>query len=78
VEISSLHFWRWERHRHPAFDPAYQRFRAGEEGFHLVKSFEGDFLNRDFYRRLDPMFAGYFISPTVEFYARDESAEPPH
>jgi hypothetical protein len=66
-----LHFWRYERHRHPAFDPAYQRFRSGEQGFHLVKSFEGDFLNRAFYRRLDPMFAGYFVSPTVEFYARN-------
>jgi len=77
VEISSLHFWRYERHRHPAFDPAYRSFRAGEKGFHLVKAFEADFLNRSFYRRLDPMFAGYFISPTIEFYSRDESAGPP-
>jgi hypothetical protein len=77
VEISSLHFWRYERHRHPAFDPAYRNFRAGERGFHRVKSFAGDFLNRDLYRRLDPMFAGYFISPTVEFYARDENATTP-
>jgi hypothetical protein len=71
VEISSLHYWRYERHRHPAFEPAYHRFRAGERGLYLVKAFETDFLNRDFYRRLDPMFAGYFVSPTVEFYARD-------
>ncbi len=71
VEISSMHFWRHERHRHPAFDPAYRRFRAGEKGFHLVKRFEADFLNRELYRRLDPMFAGYFVSPTLEFYARD-------
>ena len=77
VEISSLHFWRYERHRHPAFDPAYRSFRAGQKGFHLVKAFDGDFLNRGFYRRLDPMFAGYFISPTIEFYSRDESAVPP-
>ena len=76
VEISSLHFWRYERHRHPAFDPAYRHFRAGERGFHLVQRFEGDYLNRDFYRRLDPMFAGYFISPTVEFYARDAAPTP--
>jgi len=74
VEISSMQFWRHERHRHPAFDPAYHQFRIGERGLHLVKAFEGDFLNRDLYRRLDPMFAGYFISPTVEFYARNESA----
>jgi hypothetical protein len=43
----------------------------------LVKVFEGDFLNRNPYRRLDPMFAGYFISPTIEFYARNETAAPP-
>ena len=72
-----MHFWRHERHRHPAFDPAYHDFRAGERGLHLVKAFDGDFLNRDLYRRLDPMFAGYFVSPTLEFYARNESAVPP-
>jgi hypothetical protein len=73
VEISSLHFWRHERHHHPAFEPAYYRFRSGENGFRLVKRFEGDFLNREIYRQLDPMFAGYFISPTLEFYAREPS-----
>jgi 4-amino-4-deoxy-L-arabinose transferase-like glycosyltransferase len=71
VEITSMHYWRHERHRHPAFEPEYRRFRAGEKGFHLVKRFDADFLNRELYRRLDPMFAGYFISPEIEFYARD-------
>ena len=71
VEISSMHYWRHERHRHPAFDPEYRRLRAGEKGLHLVKSFDADFLNRELYRKLDPMFAGYFVSPTLEFYARD-------
>jgi hypothetical protein len=71
VEISSMHYWRHERHRHPAFDPEYRRFRAGEKGFRLIKRFDADFLNRDLYRKLDPMFAGYFVSPTLEFYARD-------
>jgi hypothetical protein len=47
VEISSLHFWRYERHRHRAFHPAF-----------LVKAFETDFLNCEFYRHLAPMFAG--------------------
>jgi 4-amino-4-deoxy-L-arabinose transferase-like glycosyltransferase len=71
VEITSMLYWRHERHRHPAFLPEYRRFRAGEKGFHLVKRFDADFLNRELYRRLDPMFAGYFISPELEFYARD-------
>jgi Dolichyl-phosphate-mannose-protein mannosyltransferase len=77
VEISSMHFWRYERHHQPAFDPAYRSFRHGERGFHLVKAFAADFLNRDFYRRLDPMFAGYFVSPTIEFYSRDATPAPP-
>jgi len=72
VEISSMHYWRHERHQHPAFAPEYRRFRAGEKGFRLVKRFDADFLNRELYRRLDPMFAGYFISPELEFYARDD------
>jgi hypothetical protein len=71
VEITSMHYWRHERHRHPAFLPEYQRFREGEKGYHLVKRFDTDFLNRELYRRLDPMFAGYFVSPELEFYARD-------
>jgi len=71
VEISSLHYWRYQRHHHPAFEPAYYRFRTGAKGFRLVKTFEGDFLNREIYRKLDPMFAGYFVSPTLEFYVRD-------
>ena len=70
VEITSLLYWRHQRHHHPAFEPAYQRLRRGETGFHLVRRFEGEFLNRELYRRLDPMFAGYFISPDLEFYAR--------
>ncbi|MGH7899123.1 MAG: hypothetical protein ACREQQ_14300 [Candidatus Binatia bacterium] len=43
-----------------------------------MKRFDGEFLNRSFYRRLDPMFAGYFVSPTVEFYAKApaRAAEP--
>lgn len=73
LEITGMQYWRHERHRHPAFEPAYQRLRSGEEGFHLVKRFDADFLNRDLYRALDPMFAGYFVSPTLEFYARHGS-----
>jgi hypothetical protein len=34
-----------------------------------VKRFEADFINKRLYTRLDPMFEGYFVSPTLEFYA---------
>jgi hypothetical protein len=67
VEVTSLLYWRHQRHHHPAFEPAYQRLRRGESGFHLVRRFEGEFLNRELYRRHDSMFAGYFISPDLEF-----------
>src|SRR5262249_26529520 len=70
LEITSMHYWRHERHRHQAFLPAYGNLREGRTPLHLVKTFDADFLNRGLYRRLDPMFAGYFISPTLEFYAR--------
>jgi 4-amino-4-deoxy-L-arabinose transferase-like glycosyltransferase len=69
AEITSMHYWRHERHRHHLFFPAYENLRNGGTSLELVKRFEADFLNRDFYRRLDPMFGGYFISPTLEFYA---------
>ena len=69
VEISSLLYSRWYRHGHPALLQAYELLRGEHGGFRLVKRFEADFLNRDLYRRLDPMFEGYFLSPTLEFYA---------
>ncbi len=71
VEISSLLYLRHERHGNEAHLYAYRTFRAGERGYHFVKRFDADFLNRDLYRRLDPMFASYFVSPTLEFYAPD-------
>ncbi len=36
--------------------------------FQKIKSFEGWFINKSLYMRLDPMFEGYFVSPTIEFY----------
>lgn len=68
VEITSLLYSRWYRHGHPALRPAYEGLRSERGSFRLVKRFETDFLNRDLYRRLDPMFEGYFVSPTLEFY----------
>ncbi len=68
VEITSLLYTRWYRHGHRVYLPAYERLRGGSSHFRLVKRFEADFLNRDLYCRLDPMFGGYFISPTLEFY----------
>ncbi|MGH7898551.1 MAG: phospholipid carrier-dependent glycosyltransferase [Candidatus Binatia bacterium] len=70
AEITSMHYSRHERHRHHLFLPAYEHLRNGGASLQLVKRFEADFLNRDLYSRLDPMFGGYFISPTIEFYSR--------
>ena len=43
----------------------------------LHRQFDGEFLNRDLYARLDPMFAGYFVSPTIEIYARNDARPAP-
>jgi hypothetical protein len=48
----------------------YDRLRSGRSGYVLLRRFEADFLNKKLYRALDPMFEGYFVSPTLEFYRR--------
>lgn len=68
IQITSLHFDRYYREWHPAMTPAYERLRDPNGPFTLVKRFESRFLNKAFYAKLDPMFGGYFVSPTLEFY----------
>ena len=74
IELSSLHYLRWYRHGHAAYMHVYDQFRAGRCKYELVKRFEADYLHKDFYCLLDPMFECYFISPTLEFYSRKPGA----
>ena len=74
IELSSLHYLRWYRHGNAAYMHVYDQFRAGRCKYELVKRFEADYLHKDFYRLLDPMFECYFISPTLEFYSRKPDA----
>jgi 4-amino-4-deoxy-L-arabinose transferase-like glycosyltransferase len=46
----------------------WESIRNQPELFEKIKSFQGWFINKSLYTRLDPMFAGYFVSPTIEFY----------
>ncbi|MDA0321390.1 MAG: alkaline phosphatase D family protein [Verrucomicrobia bacterium] len=70
LQVSSMHYDRWPRQDNERFIEMYDRLRAPGGNYALVKRFERGFLNRSFYRRLDPMFAAYFVSPTLEFYER--------
>lgn len=73
IEITSLNYRRWYRSGNERYLPMYQRFRDGLGGFVLLKRFEADFLNKKLYSALDPMFEGYFVSPTLEFYGRKDT-----
>jgi 4-amino-4-deoxy-L-arabinose transferase-like glycosyltransferase len=44
--------------------------RKGMLPYRLAKRFRSGYLNWRFYTRLDPMFEGYFVSPTIEVYRR--------
>lgn len=68
IEASSLVYGRHYRHGDPGGIGAYERLRDPSGDYRLVRRFESDFLNKRLYVRLDPMFEGYFVSPTLEFY----------
>jgi 4-amino-4-deoxy-L-arabinose transferase-like glycosyltransferase len=68
VEVSSLVYRRHYRHGDRNAMPFYDRLGQPASGLRLVKRFAADFPNKTFYEALDPMFEGYFLSPTLEFY----------
>jgi len=68
IEISSLNYERHYRHDNTKYASKYDALRDPAGNFRLAAKFESTFINRDFYGRLDPMFKGYFIAPTIEFY----------
>lgn len=76
IQISSLHYLRWQRHRRPdVYGTLYGRIRENEANLRLVKRFEDDFPNKRLYGMLDPMFTCLFVSPVLEFYASPTGLE---
>lgn len=75
IEITSLHFLRWQRHNVESYKALYSQLKD-TNSFEMVACFDSPFLNRDFYGMLDPMFRSYFVSPTLEFYRRNPKTLP--
>jgi 4-amino-4-deoxy-L-arabinose transferase-like glycosyltransferase len=44
--------------------------RRGQLPYRLAARFRAEYLNWRLYRKLDPMYEGYFVSPTIEVYQR--------
>ena len=69
VVLTSLHFSRSYRQN----DDNVAMWDAVRNGGlpYRAFTFRGDFPNKGLYHRLDLMFEGYFISPTIEVYCRE-------
>lgn len=68
VCLSSLTYNRFYREGRPEMVRAWERIRDNPDHFRPVRTFAGWYLNKRWYRALDPMFDGYFVSPTIELY----------
>ncbi|HWR98118.1 MAG TPA: glycosyltransferase family 39 protein [Candidatus Methanoperedens sp.] len=68
VETSSLVSRRYYRHGDGGGIALYEGLKDPQH-FRLVQRFDAPFVNKALYAKLDPMFEGYFLSPTLEFYA---------
>lgn len=66
--LSSLTYLRDYRQGDPEAIELWERIRDNPKRFELVRAFEDEYLNEKLYRALDPMFAGYFVSPRIEIY----------
>jgi hypothetical protein len=69
VVLTSLHYARAYRQRDDNV-AMWNTVRKGVFPYRLARRFRAEYLNWRFYRKLDPMFEGYFISPTIEVYQR--------
>jgi hypothetical protein len=69
VVLTSLHYGRAYRERDSNV-ALWDTVRTGVLPYRLAQRFRAGYLNWRFYRRLDPMYEGYFISPTIEVYQR--------
>jgi hypothetical protein len=63
---------RW--HNDPDPIGQWEYIRNNPEYFQPVAKFEAWFPNRGLYTYLDPMYDGYFVSPTIEIYRHDPEA----
>jgi 4-amino-4-deoxy-L-arabinose transferase-like glycosyltransferase len=72
IEITSLMYARAYRHHLRPHRRVYEQLRTRRR---LVARFESHFINKALYVALDPMFEGYFVSPTIELYAPREIVE---
>lgn len=67
--LSSLDYGRYYRKMDDQTGlQVWESIRNQPESFQKIKSFQSEFINKSLYSRLDPMFEGYFVSPTIEFY----------
>jgi hypothetical protein len=71
VVLTSLQYARSYRQR-DANVAVWDSVREGRLPYRLARRFRAEYLNWRFYSRLDPMYEGYFVSPTIEVYRRVE------
>jgi Dolichyl-phosphate-mannose-protein mannosyltransferase len=69
VVLTSLHYARAYRQQDDNV-AMWDTVRKGKLPYRLAARFRAGYLNWHFYRHLDPMYEGYFISPTIEVYQR--------
>jgi hypothetical protein len=69
VVLTSLHYARSYRQQ-DANVAMWDTVRKGELPYRLAERFRARYLNWRFYTKLDPMYEGYFLSPTIEVYQR--------
>jgi len=69
VVLTSLHYARSYRQQ-DANVALWETVRKGVLPYRLAERFRAGYLNWRFYTKLDPMYEGYFISPTIEVYRR--------
>jgi hypothetical protein len=68
VSASGLEYLRYYRTRAPASVAAWDELRKNPTKYRLIRTFESWYLNKPFYASLDPMYASYFVAPTIEIY----------
>ncbi|MEE9384692.1 MAG: glycosyltransferase family 39 protein [Nannocystaceae bacterium] len=57
---------------HPGRFSAYQKLLSGATPYEQVAVFENEFLNKELYMRLDPMFESYRFAPTIIVFRKKQ------